>query len=103
MRFSASKIDFSVLSMEAEMDASISFILAISISVIVIACTYTSGTRDRIMLTAQWRCEQISQQLYNAGTSLRAAIQRGGNFERVRIDAELSKLRTVPSARRYYA
>ena len=56
MRFSASKIDFSVLSMEAEMDASISFILAISISVIVIACTYTSGTRDRIMLTAQWRC-----------------------------------------------
>jgi hypothetical protein len=45
------------LSMEAEMDASISFILAISISVIVIACTYTSGTRhDQIMLTAQWRC-----------------------------------------------
>ncbi len=38
MRFSASKIDFSVLSIDAEMDASISFIFAISTSVIVIAC-----------------------------------------------------------------
>ena len=96
-------MDFSVLSIEAEMDASISFILLISISVIVIACTHTINTRMmtscclRGLGAVNGPCTRRGSGI--GGTHLGAAIQRGGNFESVRIDAELRKLRTVPEAR----